>query len=362
MTQEKKWNVLIIGNLPTNPSSEAFLKKFVNIVKEVGKNVYIISGDAPPTYKNTTWIKFRVTYGGNIVKRIFNIIKIQTELLGMLIKNLDKFEIAMILPTSFIYSTLLLRLNGKKVVVFVAQKPNRSLIRFFARLNFIFSNLLVVESESVLNSWNIIKYKEKSMNGSVYVDVNFFKKEKAIEDRGKIAGYIGGLEERKGVRELIDAISILNSEGRKIEYIIGGVGIFENMIKSIPHNNVEFRGFIPEYELPGVLNKLKLLVLPSYTEGVPNIILEAMACGTPVLATPVGGIPDLIKDEKTGFIMENNSPECIAMNIIRAFQYPDLEGITKNAMKVIEEEFTYEAAVKRYSRILSTVSGFSKEK
>lgn len=65
-----------------------------------------------------------------------------------------------------------------------------------------------------------------------------------------------------------------------------------------------------------------------------------MACDTPVLATPVGGVPDIIKDGETGFIMENNSPECIAENVERALNYHDLEKIAKNARELVGKEFT----------------------
>ena len=82
------------------------------------------------------------------------------------------------------------------------------------------------------------------------------------------------------------------------------------------NNKVELTGWIPHDELPDYSNMLKLIVLPSYTEGLPNIMLEVMACGTPVLATPVGAIPDVINDGENRFLMENNSQECIAENVI----------------------------------------------
>ena len=84
-----------------------------------------------------------------------------------------------------------------------------------------------------------------------------------------------------------------------------------------------------------------------------------MGCGTPVLATSVGGAPDLIKDGNTGFIMKDNSPECIAKNVMRALEHPNLDEIVKNARALVEREFTYEAAVERYRKILENCSKYS---
>jgi len=72
---------------------------------------------------------------------------------------------------------------------------------------------------------------------------------------------------------------------------------------------VDIPGWISQVDLAKYLNTLRLLVLPSSTEGLPNILLEAIACGTPVVSTPVGAIPDIIQDDENGFIMDNNSPD-----------------------------------------------------
>ena len=83
-------------------------------------------------------------------------------------------------------------------------------------------------------------------------------------------------------------------------------------------------------------------------------MLEATAYGTLVLATSAGTILDGVKEGKTGFIMENNSPECIAENINRALKDPNVEKVIPNAKKMVEREFTFESTKNHWNRILDT--------
>lgn len=93
---------------------------------------------------------------------------------------------------------------------------------------------------------------------------------------------------------------------------------------------VDLPGWISHDDPPEYLDQPRLLVPSSYTERLLTIILEAMACGTPVIATTAGAIPDVIIDGKTGFITGNNSPECIKTNLNCALNSPELERIAVN--------------------------------
>ena len=78
-------------------------------------------------------------------------------------------------------------------------------------------------------------------------------------------------------------------------------------------------------------------------------MLEAMACGTPVLATPVGAIPDFIKDGETGFILASNAPEVIAASVLAILARPDLESVADAAGRHIREEITCERATAQFA-------------
>ena len=233
------------------------------------------------------------------------------------------------------------------------------IVGFLTKINCTLSSRIVIYSESLIKAWGLEKYEHKiSIAHEHFLDFDKFKVQKPLNERDNLIGYIGRFSEEKGILNFVEAIPrILETRG-EAAFLIGGDGQLRSQVEKHANklsNKAKYAGWIFHNELPHYLNELKLLVLPSYTEGLPNIMLEAMACGTPVLATPVGSIPDVVKDGENGFIMKDNSAECIATNVIRALTHPNLEKIATNARTLVEKEFTYEKAVARYRDILASL-------
>jgi glycosyltransferase involved in cell wall biosynthesis len=347
--------LLIIGNIHSHPSAKSFLKKFAILSSNFFNNVLIVSGDAPPHLANIRWIKTEL-FGNNIFVKTISLIITQIHLLYIILFNINKYDLSIIFPTPYFMPTIFLRFINRPTAVFVAQKPKRHIELLFSKINIILSNYIIIESMNVLQEWSIERYKSKSLVGSVFVDTSFFKKTIALSDRKKVIGYLGVLAERKGFRELSEAMAILQKSCNDVKFLIGGTGELEYLVIN-PHsnNNYTYLGFVSENRLPEFYNKLKLLVLPSYTEGLPNVLLEAMACGTPVLVTPVGSIPDIIRDFENGFILPNNSPDCIVRSIRRILERSSLDDVAKNGLELIKKNFSEEAATARYNIIFNHI-------
>ena len=82
-------------------------------------------------------------------------------------------------------------------------------------------------------------------------------------------------------------------------------------------DHVIFLGYVPHKQLSGLYNMADALLLPSLMEGTPMVVLEALACGTPVVASIVGGIPDLVKNGVNGYLLDQVNPPAIAETIER---------------------------------------------
>jgi glycosyltransferase involved in cell wall biosynthesis len=233
--------------------------------------------------------------------------------------------------------------------------------RITSKLSYTLAKRIVLYSPCLTSTWNLEAYKSSILIAHRhFLDFNTFTVTTPLPDRPPLIGYIGRLSGEKGVQHFAQALPAVLNGREDLRVLIGGDGPLKETVEaSLQEQGVSTRvdlpGWISHDDLPEYLNQLRLLVLPSYTEGLPNIMLEAMACGTPVLATPVGAIPDVIIDGKTGFIMENNSPECIAENVIRALSSPDLEQIAEDGRRFVEENFTFERVVERWKEVLDQV-------
>ena len=230
------------------------------------------------------------------------------------------------------------------------------------KINYPLSDQIIVdinvESENLIHQFGLEKYRNKiSFGGAFPVDVNSFRIKKKLKDRRNIIGCIGRLVPQKGVMNFAKAIPLILKEQNDLKFIIGGGGpLFEEIEDELKANGsydkVTLTGGIPYEKLPDYYNEMKLFVDPTYTETIPTVIMEAMACGTPIVASPVDAIPDLIRDGENGFLMENNSPECIAKNVIGALNDSRLDEIVKSANDLINREYTYEKVVENYRKLL----------
>jgi glycosyltransferase involved in cell wall biosynthesis len=168
---------------------------------------------------------------------------------------------------------------------------------------------------------------------------------------------VSRLVEKNGVKDLIDAMAIV---AEKIDdaklWIIGDGPQKEELInksKSLNlKNNVEFLGEIPNERLSKYLTKATVFVRPSLSEGLGTAFLEAMACGTAIIGTPVGGIPDFLRDGETGLFCESKNPQSIADKIIKIIENEELrQKLVKNSRELVEEKYNWNNIAEEFKRI-----------
>ena len=372
----KKPNIGII-TFPISEAGNIPLSNLVDIVQPLSNDTYLITGnDGYTFFKDDRRIYthgIRHERGKNVFTRILKYILAQLRIsyqLAKVAKNVDLW-IFFIGGQDLLFPMLTAKSLRKKVILAFAESSvlglksaNDNLFKPVEILEIIcrsLANRIIVYTPTLIEEWNLEKHKNKIyIAHEHFLNFDMLKIKKKLDERNNLVGYIGRLSEEKGVSNFVKAIPGMIKRKDDLEFLIGGdgqlqYGIEKYIGKENLDDKVKLAGWVPHDELSDYLNKLKLIVLPSYTEGLPNLMLEAMACGTPMLATPVGAIPDIIIDGETGFIMKNNSPECIAENVMRALEHPDLERIVENARVLVEREFTYEAAVEIYREILECV-------
>ena len=195
---------------------------------------------------------------------------------------------------------------------------------------------------------------------------DFLRRKYRLGDE-KILLYVGHLDREsrhKGVQYLIRAMRIVR-ESLDAKLVVAGRGNYIDRYRRLAADegvpeDIIFAGFIPEDEMPLYFNSADLLVLPSCdrAEGFGMVLIEAQACGTPVIGTDVGGIPFAVDDGVTGLIVPPGDVSGLAGAIVRVLDDPDLyRAMAENGPRRVRDLFTWEKSARVYDRVFCEATG-----
>ena len=156
--------------------------------------------------------------------------------------------------------------------------------------------------------------------------------------------FMGVLIKRKGVADLINAIYLLNKENKldNVRLVIAGSGAEEAELKAMCtqlglDNYIEFAGWTAGEKKEKLFRESQMLVLPSYNEGLPIAILEAISCGMPVVATNVGDISSAVIDGENGYLIEPGDVLAIKQAIEKIVWDPEVFNKMVTASRQLAE-------------------------
>ena len=170
--------------------------------------------------------------------------------------------------------------------------------------------------------------------------------------------YVGMLIYLKGIHVLLESMAKVVTQFPNQQLFIVGDGEYREELERLVHelkleNNIVFLGHLEQRLLREYLRNCLVMVLPSFTEGLPRVVAEAMACEKPVIATAVGGIPELIKDGENGFLVQPKDTEALAERILYFIRNPDIaDDMGKKGREFVTEVLSTEKYVRNFQRMV----------
>jgi colanic acid/amylovoran biosynthesis glycosyltransferase len=170
-------------------------------------------------------------------------------------------------------------------------------------------------------------------------------------DRPPVIAAVGRLVEKKGFDDLLTAVALLREQDRPVRLELVGTGLLEDALAAQVvelglQDVVTLHGALPQEEVRRIVRGAAVFAAPCVVaedgnrDGLPTVVLEAMALGTPCVATPVTGIPEVVTDGVTGLLVPERDPAALAAALARVLDHPELAGsLTKAARSLIEAEF-----------------------
>lgn len=207
------------------------------------------------------------------------------------------------------------------------------------------------EIEIIPNGVDVGKFETQDLKREIREEV---RKNLGLTENNVALITVSRLVKKNGVEDIIKSLKSLPED---IKLVILGKGELERNLKLVVGNlgleyRVVFRGFVPNNELPKYLKAGDIFIRPSLSEGMGNSFIEAMAANLPVIATPVGGIPDFLKDGETGLFCKVNDPKSIADEVTEYVNNPELtEKIIENARQMVKEKYDWDKIAPKMKKV-----------
>ena len=231
-------------------------------------------------------------------------------------------------------------------IVFVSEGQKKKLESFGiqGRKNWVVHNAVSINS--------IKKGEETKMRGIVFKRLDIPKKSKMVVTAGR-------LSPEKGHRFLVEAIGKLSKNVKKTFFVFCGEGPCKKDLEKQAHElgiyeQCYFLGF--RHDLNEIFNAMDFMVLPSLTEGLPNVVLEAFACGKPVIATNIGGVPEVVEDGINGILIPPQRSDLLAEAIQKCLLSPEkAKKMGTTGYHKVKSEFTFELQTRSLEHIYSEI-------
>lgn len=249
----------------------------------------------------------------------------------------NKFDIIHVHSTEAgIIGRIAARLAGIPIIVYTLHgspfsetrgRITNNLIWLFEIITARFTAKIITNADNLAKEYLYKKIGSPLQYQTVYsgIEIEKFEKARPIKElRNKSQfniGFISRITEGKGHDEALAAMNLI--KGKKAHLFIAGDGELLNYYRNKNNNeNITFLGYRPDIDR--IIASCDLIILPSYREGTPRCITEAMAASKPVIATNIAGIPEQVEDNKSGFLIPIKNSELLAQKMEYLINNPKL--------------------------------------
>ncbi|OGS06494.1 MAG: hypothetical protein A2270_07355 [Elusimicrobia bacterium RIFOXYA12_FULL_51_18] len=219
---------------------------------------------------------------------------------------------------------------------------------------------LIVFSKKAADSLTKIRIPEKKIRIlNIGVDLTIYKGASnfGLSSKIKVVGVVSRLATNKGIENVIGAMPQILRKYPDVELHIAGTGNFALSLKKLSEDlalgeKVKFYGYIHNSKIPEFLDHVHVYVMPSYSEGTPLSLIEAMAAAKVIIATDVGAVTEMMRDGFDGLIVSAQSTSAIADSILRVFgNWDSYQQLGLNARKTALVSFDINRTVRSFEDV-----------